>query len=80
MGVNAVSIEKGVTEMDWETVQVNKAMIKAATQTVLLTISEKLNISKRYKVVDLSDISYLITELDPEDRRLSQYKKQISVI
>lgn len=80
MGVNAVSIENGVTEMDWETVQVNKAMITASAQTVLLTISEKLNISKRYKVVDLSDISHLITELDPKDRRLSRYKKKISVI
>lgn len=80
MGVNAVSLENGVTEMDWETVQVNKAMITAATQTVLLTISEKLNISKRYKVVDLQDVSYLITELDPKDSRLSQYKKKIPII
>ncbi len=80
MGVNAISIENGVTDMDWETVQVNKAMIKASSQTVLLTISEKLNISKKYKVADLDDISYLITELDPEDKRLSPYKKKITII
>lgn len=80
MGVNAVSVEKGFTDIDWETVQVNKAMIKASSQTVLLSISEKLNISKRYKVADLSDISYLITELDPGDKRLSFYKKKISII
>lgn len=80
MGVNAVSIENGFTDIDWETVQINKAMIKAASQTVLLTISEKLNISKRYKVADWNDISYLITELNPEDSRLSSYQKKISLI
>lgn len=80
MGVNAISIDNGFTDIDWETVQVNKAMIKAAKQTALLSISEKLNISKRYKVADLSNISYLITELDPKDKELSQYKKQIKIM
>ncbi len=80
MGVNAISIEKGFTDIDWETVQVNKAMIKTSKQTVLLSISEKLNISKRYKVADLNDINYLITELDPKDKELAQYKKQIKIM
>ena len=80
MGVNAISIENGVTDMDWETVQVNKAMIKASKQTVLLTISEKLNISKKYKVADLDHISYLITELDAGDKHLFPYKEKISII
>jgi len=80
MGVNAVSIENGLTDIDWETVQVNKAMIKAANQTVLLTISEKLNISKRYKVADLCDITYLITELNPNDKELARYQELIEII
>ena len=80
MGVNAISIENGITDMEWETIQVNKAMIKASNQTVLLAISEKLNISKRYKVADLEEISYLITELRPGDKRLSPYKKKVTII
>lgn len=80
MGVNAISLENGLTDIDWETVQVNKAMIRAANKTVLLTISEKLNISKRYKVADLNDITYLITELDPEDKELARYKEKIEII
>lgn len=80
MGVNAISLENGFTDIDWETVQVNKAMIKASNKTVLLTISEKLNISKRYKVADLRDITYLITELNPGDNKLAPYKKQIEII
>jgi DeoR/GlpR family transcriptional regulator of sugar metabolism len=80
MGVNALSIENGFTDVDWETVQVNKAMIKSANKTVLLTISEKLNISKKYKVADLSEISYLITELNSDDEYLSAYRKIITTI
>jgi len=80
MGVNAISLENGFTDIDWETVQVNKAMIKAAGKTALLAISEKLNISKRYKVADLDDISYLITELNPKNKELSLYRKQIEII
>ncbi|OJV83286.1 MAG: DeoR family transcriptional regulator [Bacteroidia bacterium 44-10] len=80
MGVNAISIENGFTDIDWETVQVNKAMIKAADKTVLLAISEKLNISKRYKVADLHDISYLITELNPRNKKLTIYQEQIEII
>lgn len=80
MGVNAISVENGVTDIDWETVQVNKAMVKASKQTALLSISEKLNISKRYKVADLSDITYLITELSPADSQLSSFKNKISII
>jgi Transcriptional regulators of sugar metabolism len=80
MGVNAISIENGFTDIDWETIQVNKAMIKAAKKTALLAISEKLNISKRYKVAELSEISYLITELNPTDKGLAQYRKHIGII
>lgn len=80
MGVNAISLENGFTDIDWETVQVNKAMIKAASKTVLLAISEKLDISKRYKVADLSNITYLITELNPEDKKIIRYQEQINLI
>lgn len=80
MGINAISINNGLTDIDWETVQVNKAMVKASKQTALLSISEKLNISKRYKVADLSDITYLITELSPADSQLSSFKNKISII
>ena len=80
MGVNAISVDNGFTDIDWDTVQVNKAMAKASKQTVLLAISEKLNISKRFKVADLTDIAYLITELAPNDSQLSLYREKISIV
>lgn len=73
MGVNALSAE-GLTDIDWEAVQVNKAMIENSRKTALLTISEKLNVSKRFKVSELEEIHYLITELEPEDQQLTVYR------
>jgi len=37
---------------------------------VLITISEKMNVQKRYQIADLSRIDYLITELPPHDELL----------
>lgn len=74
MGVNAFSMTDGLTDIDWEMVQVNKAMIRVAAKTALLTISEKLNITKKLKVAGPEDVDYLITELDPDTPLLQGFK------
>jgi len=74
MGVNAVSVERGMTDIDLEVGEVNRAMFQVSERNALLTISEKLNFSKRYQVSDLSDINYLITELNENDPPLVQFR------
>lgn len=73
LGTNAIDIKYGVTDNDWEVVQLKKAMIGAARQTVFMTISEKLNSSQPIKVCDVNQINYLITELDPDNVLLKSY-------
>ncbi len=75
LGINAIDTETGITDNDWEVVQVKKAMIASAQQVVALTISEKLNSSQKIKVCGLDKVNVLITELDPGDVRLTSYKK-----
>ena len=65
LGTGYVDIHHGLTEFDWESVQVKMAVVRASKNPVLLTISEKINSMNRYKTSDLKDISYMITELDP---------------
>ena len=72
-GTNAIDIKGGLSDSDWDTVQVKKAMIKAADKTAVITISEKLNSTMRLKIADLQDTHYLITELDPKSSILSAY-------
>lgn len=80
MGVNAISVERGMTDIDMEVVEVNKAMFEVSEKNVLLTIAEKLNLSQRHQVSDLSDIDFLITELDCNNPFLDGFRNQYSHI
>ncbi|RYY16730.1 MAG: DeoR/GlpR transcriptional regulator [Chitinophagaceae bacterium] len=73
LGINAIDSENGLTDSDWETVQVKKAMMKAAKQVAVLTISEKLNSSMQIQIAGLNEIDYLVTELDPQHPLLNKY-------
>jgi len=75
IGTGYVDASYGLTEFDWESVQVKQAVIKAAKNVVLLTISEKLNSQHRYKTCDLNEITTMITELDPHDQLLDDFRK-----
>ncbi len=76
IGTGYLDSVNGLTEFDWDVVQIKKAIIKASRKIVVLSISEKLNSSQRYKTCDLSDINTLITELEPNDISLIPFEKQ----
>lgn len=80
LGTNSVSIEGGVTDSDWEVVQVKKAMIKAANRTAIMSIAEKLGSNQNMKVCELNSIHYLVTDLEPNGLELSDYKKALTVL
>ncbi|HMC87484.1 MAG TPA: DeoR/GlpR family DNA-binding transcription regulator [Chitinophagaceae bacterium] len=74
LGVNSIDPVHGVTDNDWDVVQVKKAMVESSQKTVCLTISEKLNTIQPIKICELTDIDMLITELPPDDQLLQSYK------
>ena len=74
IGTGYVDAMFGLTEFDWDIVQIKKAVIKASKKTVLLSISEKLNSQHRYKTCDINTINTMITELDPNNDLLSAFK------
>lgn len=74
LGINALDVEEGITDNDWEVVQLKKAMIESSAKVVSLTISEKLNSSQRIKICDINEIDVLITELEAEDDLLAPYR------
>ena len=74
IGTGYVDAIYGLTEFDWDIVQIKKAVIKASKKTVLLSISEKLNSQHRYKTCDINSINTMITELKPEDKLLKPFK------
>lgn len=74
IGTGYVDALHGLTEFDWEVVQVKKAVVQASRKTVLLCISEKLNSQHRYKSCDIAAINTIVTELDPEHNRLNPFR------
>lgn len=76
LGTSHLDAEYGLTEIDWDVVQLKKAMIQASKKIVSLTISEKINSVQRYKVCETQAIHTLITELKPNDIFLDPFRKQ----
>ena len=76
LGINSLDTQFGLSENDWEVVQIKKAMIKASKKTICIGISEKLNSQQKIKVANLDEIDILITELDPNDPILLPFKNK----
>lgn len=75
LGVNAID-ENGITDNDWEVVQLKKAMVQSSRKTVVLSISEKINTNQRFQICSPEQIDTLVTELDPMDSLLDKYRTQ----
>lgn len=75
LGINSIDLTNGVTDFDWEIVQIKKAMINSSRKIVAPSIYEKLNSTQRFKICDLDTIDVLITELEPEDDKLKGFRE-----
>lgn len=80
LGTNAIHPERGLTDNDWEVVQVKQAMISSSTKVACLTISEKLNSTQPIKVCNMDILDYLITELEQGDEKLNIYNESKTII
>ncbi|MGJ1433346.1 DeoR/GlpR family DNA-binding transcription regulator [Sphingobacterium spiritivorum] len=80
LGTNSLSIDDGITDSDWEVVQIKRAMIKCSHKVAILSIAEKLNSNQKMKVAPLRDVSFLVTDLTPEHPSLKEFAKTIKVI
>jgi DeoR/GlpR family transcriptional regulator of sugar metabolism len=74
MGANAIDAREGLTDSEWDIVNLKKAMIKAAKTVIVLAISEKLNSSMKLRLCPINGINCLVTELDPESTVLAPYR------
>ncbi len=74
LGTNSIHPIQGLTEFDWEIVQMKKAMIHSSRKVVSPCISEKIGSLQRYKICGAEDVDVLITELEPWDVKLDAFK------
>ncbi len=73
LGTNAIDVEHGITDNDWEVVQLKRAMIESSKKVVCLSIAEKINSAQPIRVCGLDEIDMLITELPANDPLLKPY-------
>jgi DeoR/GlpR family transcriptional regulator of sugar metabolism len=74
LGINAIDLEHGITDNDWDIVQMKKAMIESSSRTVVMSISEKLNSVQRVHICGMDEIDMLVTELHPADAQLDPFR------
>jgi len=75
IGTNGISVKDGVTDSDWEVVQVMKAILRVAKKTAVVTIAEKLDTTQKIRIADLNSFDYIITELPAESMVLMSYRE-----
>ncbi|MEO8823146.1 MAG: DeoR/GlpR family DNA-binding transcription regulator [Ginsengibacter sp.] len=75
LGISAINLETGLSDNDWEVVQIKKAMIEASQKAICLTISEKINSRQPFQICEAKKIDTIITELSPDDKLLTPYIK-----
>jgi len=75
LGISAINLQTGLSDNDWEVVQIKKAMIEASQRVICLTISEKINSRQPFQVCEINKIDTIITELSPDDKILVPYIK-----
>lgn len=73
LGINAIDMEMGITDNDWDVVQLKQQMIASSQINVCLTISEKINTTQPIHVCAVNKIDILITELPAHDPLLRPY-------
>jgi DeoR/GlpR family transcriptional regulator of sugar metabolism len=80
LGTNGIDLQEGITDSEWEILQVKKTMIKMSARTAIMCISEKLNSVKSMRVCPLNAIDYLITDLNMSDVRLKNYSAHTKIL
>lgn len=76
LGTGHLDANFGLSEFDWEIVELKQALIRASRKVVSLTLSAKLNSIQRYKVAEVNAIHTIVTELHPEDTLLDKFRKK----
>ena len=80
LGANGIDLQEGITDSDWEVVQVKKAMIRSARRLAIMSLGEKLGSVQKMKVCDLNALDYLITDRKANNEVIAAYKEYVEII
>jgi len=76
LGINAIDAQNGLTDNDWDVVQVKRAMMQSSKKVVALTIAEKINSLQKIKIAGIEELDAMITDMDPGDTIFDAYREK----
>jgi DeoR/GlpR family transcriptional regulator of sugar metabolism len=81
MGVTGVHPQTGLTTGDFEEAGIKRALSRAAADTYVLASAEKLNAASPYLVVELAEVTGIITERSVDEALVAPYEEMgLSII
>jgi DeoR/GlpR family transcriptional regulator of sugar metabolism len=80
LGANGINLNEGITDSDWEVVQIKKAMIRSSRGLAIMSLGEKLGSVQKMKVCDLGTLEYLITDRNENDPIVQSYKPFVKIM
>lgn len=80
LGVSGLDLKAGLTEIDYEVANIKKTMMDISETSILLSTASKLETVQRYLVEKTENLNILITDIDPENERVSPYQKRGIVV
>ena len=75
VSVGGVSINRGITDYEIDSVEIQKTLIKMSKETIILADSSKIDSISLTKVANIDDISFIITDDKVSDVILDKYLK-----
>ena len=74
LGACSISATRGLTSATYEDAQLKRASIQAASRTILVATSAKLNQTSNFRFGDAADLTHLITTADAPDEILAAFE------
>jgi DeoR/GlpR family transcriptional regulator of sugar metabolism len=75
LGVTGLHLQAGLTTGDFEEAAIKRALSHAAAETHVLASQEKWNVASPYLILDLTEVTGIITEREVDEAVLQPYAK-----
>ena len=75
IGVGGVSLNRGISDYDFDTAQIQKIMMKTSKEVIILADSSKIENVSLTKVGHIDDVNLIITDSNINQNILDKYLK-----
>ena len=75
LGTGSIGPDEGITEGSYDVSLIKRSIVTASDKVVSLATSNKLGLRQSFTICKPSEISYLITELNPTSDKLAPFSK-----